>query len=109
MTELLTANMAAPALAWALAHSLWQGALAAALTAVTAVVLRRRAPGVRYLVACAALAAMALSFAATTVFYARQALPSPTLQADSRADTAAATQGSQRALDLRLSSVEIER
>ena len=52
-------------LGWALVHFVWQGAALAALAAVMLRCLRRRAAAVRYLVACAALAAMAAMPAAT--------------------------------------------
>jgi beta-lactamase regulating signal transducer with metallopeptidase domain len=42
-----------------LMHFLWQGLVLAALLAAALLVLRRQSPNVRYLVACAALAAMA--------------------------------------------------
>jgi len=52
-------------LGWTLLHTLWIGAAAAALLAVALVVLRRRSANARYIAACAALALLALSPAAT--------------------------------------------
>jgi beta-lactamase regulating signal transducer with metallopeptidase domain len=52
-------------LGWALVHFVWQGAALAALAAVMLRCLRRRAAAVRYLAACAALAAMVAVPAAT--------------------------------------------
>jgi beta-lactamase regulating signal transducer with metallopeptidase domain len=42
-------------LGWTLVHSLWLGAIVAALLSAALVMLRRRSPQARYLVACAAL------------------------------------------------------
>ena len=53
------------ALGWTLLHSLWQGALAAAVVAVALLVLRRRAAAVRYRVAAGALGALVLAAAGT--------------------------------------------
>jgi beta-lactamase regulating signal transducer with metallopeptidase domain len=52
-------------LGWALVHFVWQGAALAALAAVMLRGLRRRTAAVRYLAACAALAAMVAVPAAT--------------------------------------------
>jgi beta-lactamase regulating signal transducer with metallopeptidase domain len=52
-------------LGWALVHFVWQGAALAALAAVMLRCLRRRPAAVRYLAACAALAAMVVVPAAT--------------------------------------------
>jgi len=43
-------------LGWTLLHTLWLGAAGAALLAMVLLVLRRRSPNARYVVACAALA-----------------------------------------------------
>ena len=52
-------------LGWALVHFVWQGAALAALAAVMLRCLRRRTAAVRYLAACAALAAMVAAPVAT--------------------------------------------
>lgn len=52
-------------LGWALVHFVWQGAALAAVAAVTLRCLRRRTAAVRYLAACAALAAMVTAPVAT--------------------------------------------
>ena len=52
-------------LGWALVHFVWQGAALAALAAVMLRCLRRRTAAVRYLAACAALAAMVAAPTAT--------------------------------------------
>ena len=54
------------ALGWALFHFLWQGALVAGLFAALAWMLRKRAPTLRYALACGALATMVALPAATT-------------------------------------------
>ena len=64
----------AAALARALVHFLWQGALIAALLWVMLAALRRASAQARYLAACAAMSAMAASFA-FTVIDARSAEP----------------------------------
>src|SRR5262245_32600633 len=45
-------------LGWALLHSIWQGALGAALFAIVRVGMRRRSANARYLASCAMLVAM---------------------------------------------------
>ncbi|MGI4884408.1 MAG: M56 family metallopeptidase [Janthinobacterium lividum] len=57
------------ALGWTLLHSLWQGALAAAVVAVALLVLRRRPAAVRYRVAAGALGALVLLAVATFGYY----------------------------------------
>src|SRR5262245_22282275 len=52
-------------LGWTLVHFLWQGAAIALVLAAALRGLRRSTPQARYLVACAALAAMAVCPAAT--------------------------------------------
>lgn len=49
------------AVGWTLLHSLWQLAALGVLTAAALAALRRAGPGVRYAVACAALALMAVT------------------------------------------------
>src|SRR5687768_16514715 len=61
------------ALGWTLLHFLWQGAAVAAVLASLHLVLRRAAPQVRYLLASAALALMALLPVAT--FLSMQGAP----------------------------------
>ncbi len=57
------------ALGWTLLHSLWQGALAAAVVAVALLALRRHAAAVRYRVAAGALAALVLLAVGTFGYY----------------------------------------
>ncbi|WP_141765651.1 M56 family metallopeptidase, partial [Hymenobacter coccineus] len=68
------------ALGWTLLHSLWQGALAAAVVAVALLVLRRRPAAVRYRVAAGALGALVLAAAGTFGYYygAPEKLAAPT-------------------------------
>jgi beta-lactamase regulating signal transducer with metallopeptidase domain len=56
--EMLLAKPIFQALGWALVHFIWQGAVVAALYAMTSIFLRRCAANVRYGVACAALVVM---------------------------------------------------
>lgn len=72
--DIAVRSPAAHALGWTLAHSLWQGAVVAlGLAAVLAVVRRSR---VRYATACAAMAALLVSFAATFAwFYSAEPVP----------------------------------
>jgi heme A synthase len=51
----LLAHPLAQRLGWALAHSLWQFVLVAALLAVALFVLRRRSAQARYVAACGAM------------------------------------------------------
>src|SRR5579862_4629080 len=67
-------------LGWALVHSLWQGALGAAVFAVLRFGMRRRSANARYLAACAMLAAL-LAAPVTTVFLMPQTTkPAPLVQ-----------------------------
>ena len=61
-------------LAWSLLHFLWQGAAIAAAAALGLRLLRRGSPQARYVLACAALAAMLASPAVTA---ARLLSPTP--------------------------------
>lgn len=65
------------AMGWALLHSLWQGALVAALLAVAMVLLRGSAPGIRYTLACAALLLLA-ALPAGTIWRASTSAPGTT-------------------------------
>ena len=69
------------ALGWTLLHSLWQGALAAAVLAVALLVLRRHAAAVRYRAAAGTLAALVLLAAGTFGYYygVREAPAAPVL------------------------------
>ncbi|AMJ66823.1 M56 family metallopeptidase [Hymenobacter sp. PAMC 26628] len=80
------------ALGWTLLHSLWQGALAAAVVAVALLVLRRRAAAVRYRVAAGALGALVLLSLGTFGYYygAPETLAVPTYGAVELAQTTAA-------------------
>jgi len=55
------------ALGWALVHFVWQGAALALVVRAAMAVLARRPANVRYVVACAGLAAMAIAPAATAL------------------------------------------
>src|SRR5687768_707133 len=59
MTEMLGASPLVRALGVALVEFLWQGALLAAIAGGLLVLMRRSTASARYVVACAALAAMA--------------------------------------------------
>lgn len=61
----LTLDVTARAIASALLHSVWQGAVAAAVTAAALRTLRGASAQARYIVACAGLAAMVVAFAIT--------------------------------------------
>ena len=50
---------------WVLVHFVWQGAAVALVLAIALLTLRRKAPNMRYLAACLALAAMAVAPAIT--------------------------------------------
>ena len=63
----LLAHPLAQRLGWALAHSLWQFILVAALLAVALVLLRRRSAQARYLAACGAMLLCAIATVATFV------------------------------------------
>ena len=70
MTDTSIVDVAVRAIGWAILHSLWQGAVVAALIALVLRALRGSASNARYGVACFGLAAMALSWAITAVSYA---------------------------------------
>ena len=57
----------AQAIGWALVHLLWQGVLVAAILAAALALLQRRSANARYFASCAALVALLLLGAATTV------------------------------------------
>ncbi|MHC4717130.1 MAG: hypothetical protein ACYS5V_09185, partial [Planctomycetota bacterium] len=65
-------------LGWALLHTLWLGAAAAALLAIAMVVLRRRSANARYVAACAAMALLAAAPVATFCMIRAPAVPSHT-------------------------------
>lgn len=64
MTEFLNAPLA-QAIAWALLHLIWQGAIVAAILAATLALLKNRSANLRYAAACAALALLPLLAVAT--------------------------------------------
>lgn len=66
---------AAQALAWALVHALWQGALVGLLAALGLRALRFRSPQARYLLGCAALLLMLALPAGTFAWLLREAVP----------------------------------
>jgi beta-lactamase regulating signal transducer with metallopeptidase domain len=72
MTEMFSLQLAVGAVASAILHSLWQGALIGVLTALSLWVLRGGAAGVRYAVACLGLAALAMAWLMTAINYANQ-------------------------------------
>jgi beta-lactamase regulating signal transducer with metallopeptidase domain len=57
----------AQAIGWALVHLLWQGVLVGAILAAALALLQRRSANARYFASCAALVALVLLGAATTV------------------------------------------
>ena len=61
-------------LGWTLIHFVWQGAVAAAVYAVVAGVMRKAKPQVRYVVACAALALLAVAPLLTYSFLASEGM-----------------------------------
>jgi len=65
------------ALAWALIHFTWQGALVALAAAVACATLRTSRPQARYAVLVAALAVMAVTPAVTTLFLLADPAPTP--------------------------------
>ena len=65
MSSALTAHWLVHALGWAILHSLWQGVAIAAIVAILLRALARSTANVRYVIACAGLAAMAASWAFT--------------------------------------------
>ena len=77
MSDVFAASPMVHALGWALLHSLWQGALTGALTAVVLTACRRSAAR-RYVVACAGLVAMVTLPAITALTYAGRTRPDVT-------------------------------
>ena len=71
----LVHSAAASALGWALAHSLWQGALVAVVLSAALCVLQ--SPRARYFAGCLALLSLLAAFCLT--FYHELNLPAPTL------------------------------
>ena len=67
MSEGLTLDVAARAVAAALLHSVWQGALAAGLAALALRLLRGASAQARYAVACAALAGLVGAWSVTAI------------------------------------------
>ena len=63
--ELLVRTPIAKALGWTLVHSLWQGAIIAALVAAGFLLLRPASARARYALACAGMLAMLAAFAVT--------------------------------------------
>ena len=77
MTVMLLADVTIRAAAAALLHSLWQGALVAAITGVLWWALRGSWPTARYALGCVALALMVGGWAATAWRTAAQLIPEP--------------------------------
>ena len=77
MNPALATSPLAQAIGWALVHLVWQGALVAALLALTLTLLARRSAQLRYLVSCAALALSTLSNSTITTRSFMPRLPSP--------------------------------
>ena len=75
MTATMLVDVTIRAVAAALLHSLWQGALVATVTAVLWWVLRRSRPTARYALGCVALALMVGAWAATAWRTAVQLIP----------------------------------
>jgi beta-lactamase regulating signal transducer with metallopeptidase domain len=75
VTVILLADVTIRAVAAALLHSLWQGTLVAAVTAVLWWALRRSRPTARYALGCVALALMVGAWAATAWRTAVQLIP----------------------------------
>ena len=75
MTATLLADVTVRAVAAALLHSLWQGALIAAVTAALWWTLRGSRPNARYALGCVALALMVGAWAATAWRTAAQLIP----------------------------------
>ena len=65
MSSALAAHWLVHALGWAIVHSLWQGVVIAAIVALLLRALAHSTANVRYVIACAGLAAMAASWAFT--------------------------------------------
>jgi beta-lactamase regulating signal transducer with metallopeptidase domain len=75
MTVTVLADVTVRAVAAALLHSLWQGALVAAVTAVLWWMLRAGRPNVRYVLGCVALTLMVAAWAGTAWRTAVQLFP----------------------------------
>jgi beta-lactamase regulating signal transducer with metallopeptidase domain len=71
MIDAFATSLFVRAVGWALMHSLWQGAVIGLLTGSALVGLRRSTPDIRYVVACAGLAALLLLPVTTATRYAR--------------------------------------
>ena len=98
--ETLLAKPIFQALGWALVHFIWQGAVVAALYAMTSLFLRRRAANVRYGVACAALALMVMLPPATMFVMSGASIRPSYDKAESNAVTRATEKKSRRGLEL---------
>ena len=70
MSSALADQWLVRALGWAILHSLWQGVAIAAIVALLLRGLARSTANVRYLIACAGLAAMTAGWALTAASYA---------------------------------------
>jgi beta-lactamase regulating signal transducer with metallopeptidase domain len=79
MSDLLDGGVHGPvhALAWALLHFLWQGAVLASAFGLAMIAARRRTAHTRYVIGCATLAAMALSPASTLAWLLSPPASSP--------------------------------
>jgi len=75
VTASLLADVTIRAVAAALLHSLWQGALVAAVTAASWWILRGSRPNARYALGCVALALMVAAWAVTAWRTAEQLIP----------------------------------
>ena len=73
--EQLLASEGVSRFGWTLFHSLWEMAIVALLVAVALRLLRPASASVRYLVACAGLAAMFVPAGVTYALLARDAQP----------------------------------
>jgi beta-lactamase regulating signal transducer with metallopeptidase domain len=69
MSSVLADHWLVRALGWAILHSLWQGVAIAAIVALLLRVLTRSTANVRYLIACAGLAAMTAGWTFTAASY----------------------------------------
>jgi beta-lactamase regulating signal transducer with metallopeptidase domain len=78
-------------LGWVLLHFVWQGALIAALCALALAALRRSSANLRYMIACAALLAMAACLPATW-FFEGQAAPVAVERVEAAASPSAAAE-----------------
>ena len=88
MTATAIADVTVRAVAAALLHSLWQGALVAAVTAALWWALRGSRPNARYALGCAALALMVAAWAATAWRTAAQLIPAAAVAGVSAPSTA---------------------